>query len=136
MNWVFIIVGWIFLNIIVKLYVNAIERIYKENIDHIVSKTPTFFKVIAIEFFRIVNIIFFTPLLIILAFFWIFPRIGTVAIFREFKSEIDLIIYTLFSKEKFRSDVMKAFPFFIQHPLKFFKKLLFLDKNNKKPQSN
>ena len=60
-----IVLGWIFLHVIVKLFVNSIERIYKNKIDNVVLKIHSTTKIIFIQIIRILMIIFYAPIIII-----------------------------------------------------------------------
>lgn len=115
-NLVYIILGWIFLNVVVKLFVNSIERVYKERIDSAVSMIPNLLS--WSNLVRLIFIIFFLPVL----FLSFLPK----AIFPFVINELRSIRAMLFQNRRWETawanrQVSWKFSFYlIKHPYIIF----------------
>jgi len=112
MEWLWIAVGWLFLNVIVKLLVNSFERIYKDRINDILLKTPGFLVFSLVEALRILFILFFLPTITLVS---IFPNRVEWQSIQEIKSTFDFIL----SKRRFHRVSPLMFYLFL-HPLALF----------------
>jgi hypothetical protein len=111
MEWFYIIAGWIFLNVIVKLFVNSFERIFKERIDESVKKAPSVMRNFFIEIIRIIFIALCLPYFIV--------KLIPLSISNRFIEEIRNTTDIMLSKRGFRN----LFPFFVLllvHPSALF----------------
>ena len=134
MEWFYIIAGWIFLNVLVKLFVNSIERIFKDKIDKSIKKAPVVISGLFIEIVRLFLIVFYLPLFIVK----LIPLSISNSIIKEIRYTIDIIL----SKRRFHN----IFPYYVlllAHPLALFSykrqdelRELWFQKLNKKTISN
>ncbi len=105
----FIVIGWIFLNVVIKLFVNSIERIFKDKIDNLVIESPNYFKFVGIEIIRFILIIIASPTIII---FNIIPFVKRIRSIRYTLSDLKII----YSAERFHKRV-PFMAFMLKHPL-------------------
>ncbi|HUJ88587.1 MAG TPA: hypothetical protein VLX12_00215 [Syntrophorhabdales bacterium] len=61
MEYVWVVVGWILLNIVAKLFTNSLDRVYGEKIDDIVASSPSGIAAVLWGLFRAFLIVFFMP---------------------------------------------------------------------------
>ena len=111
MEWLYIIAGWIFLNVLVKLFVNSFERIFKDKIDESVKRAPAVISSFLIEIIRIVFIFLCLPYFIV--------KLIPLSISNKFIQGIRYTTDILLSKRGFRN----IFPFIVLsfvHPLAWF----------------
>ena len=118
MEWVWIIAGWLFLNVIIKLIINSVERLYKDDIDKIVRLSVSKIKYFPPEIIRISLIIFLLPnILISKTLFELFPSLLKHPFFKEYKSFNDSVL----SKDRFRRDYPYII-YMVRHPVMLFSK--------------
>jgi hypothetical protein len=98
MEWLWIILGWVFLNIIVKLLINSIERVLKDKIDTTVQKSPLLLRYVFNEAFRYTFILILAPMLIVAK---LFPRPSKIKFILEIQASSDF----LFSRKRFHKQV-------------------------------
>jgi hypothetical protein len=111
MEFIYIVLGWIFINVIVKLLINSIERVYKDKIDNLVLKAPPFARLLYIELFRFIMILILLPVILLLAV----PPFSRLNVLEEYRSSIRF----LFSKKRFRRTAPFMF-YLLGRPLSWF----------------
>lgn len=114
MDWIWIIIGWIFLNVIVKLFVNSIERIYKNKIDNLVSTIPSVLNTFWQESIRYSILLFLLPTLIP---YLLFPKLFNLKVLAHIG---DSIRFTL-SRKRFKRMIPFLF-YTVRHPAVLFSK--------------
>jgi hypothetical protein len=105
-NWIYIIAGWILLNIVAKLIINSIERIYKDKIDTYIVKM---FSIIIRQTIRFLLFIFLLPTIIIVSFI---PKKIFPSFFNEFRKARDLVIYNKNWDIMWKKNIIKTFQLF------------------------
>ena len=111
METLWIVICWIFLNVVVKLLVSSLERIWRDRIDSAVRTSPRHFKFLFIELIRLTILLLSTPSIVI--FFFMLP------FWRKSRTPLTLIreyLAFLLSRKRFH----KAAPFMafvLKHPL-------------------
>ena len=111
MKWVWIVVAWILLNVVVKLFVNSLERVLKDKIDLVVRRSPIFLLLALVEILRYISIIWFLPAIIVIE---LLPR--RVVDFLG----LNLLKESLFSRKRFYKAVSLV-PYVLRHPLLLFR---------------
>jgi hypothetical protein len=93
-EWLCIVISWVFINVIVKLLVNSLERVFKDRIDEAVKKSPIFLKFFFVEFFRILFVIFLLPTIILSKSF---PRTTKSPLINHIQTTVNFLL----SKKRF-----------------------------------